>query len=250
MSIGKYKSLMEIIRRDLHEVAQPFKKTKSKPPSLLPCQHGIIKSHCRHCTNWKEFKLCPHDKVRRDCQICSPSRFCIHNKRKSNCLDCNGKRKRKLHPKCIHDKREDKCLDCNGRKQTRTRNPKSAERFEKYKCVHEKMRYDCIICSPHIYCFHSRKKAGCNVCNALCQHNIQRKLCLTCSVPLTPEEKKVMLAEKPLVESLQLNDELASLNVLADCVLKEIKENTPKPKPKSLPFGKKMKPMPWLNLNT
>ena len=50
--------------------------------------------------------MCIHLIAKTDCRICKNK--CIHNKRKSQCKDCNGSQI------CIHNKRKSQCNDCDG----------------------------------------------------------------------------------------------------------------------------------------
>ena len=111
--------------------------------------------------------FCIHDKNKYRCIECNPKSFCEHKKIKCICTKCkpeiNEKRrmKKQKRPQCEHLKRKDNCKICSG-------------------CIHGKLC--CIICNPKQYCEHKIKKTQCKKCKggSICPHNKRKSLCIEC----------------------------------------------------------------------
>src|SRR5438132_1617017 len=70
------------------------------------------------CNKCLDIRKCVHDKRKDRCKICSDN-FCIHNKNKYYCYQCEGK------GSCIHDKEKARCKICYGN----------------FFCIHGKQKY-------------------------------------------------------------------------------------------------------------
>ena len=83
-------------------------------------------------------KLCEHNL--RMCKICHHHLYCIHNRIKYRCKDCET-------GLCIHNRNKYKCKDC-----------------DTGYCEHNKRKDNCIECSPQYKCIHNKHKDGCKKC--------------------------------------------------------------------------------------
>ncbi len=86
------------------------------------CIHNTYRYNCRICE--PDIAVCSHNKLRRSCYKCTPSRSCEHVRSKSSCKICT---------------------------------PSIA-------CVHGKFKKACKICTPSITCEHNNIKKSCSKC--------------------------------------------------------------------------------------
>lgn len=102
---------------------------------------------------------CDHNTRKKYCTKCNPILLCdLHNKRKSNCKECNL---------CLHNKRKSSCIKCN----------------PFLLCdLHNKRKNDCKECNVFLLCLHEIRKKNCKKCNPslLCIHNKRKSRCKKC----------------------------------------------------------------------
>ncbi len=153
--------------------AQPVKK-KYK----YVCVHGVEKRRCREGCGGNAY--CIHDKRKDYCKECNGSAYCIHGKNKRYCKEgCGGS------AYCEHGKQKTKCKECGG-------SGLCTHGKEKYQCkdcggsgicVHGKQKYHCKECGGSAFCIHDKEKRYCKEgCggNALCIHGKHKSHCKDC----------------------------------------------------------------------
>lgn len=116
------------------------------------------RAKCKECVKF-DYK-CIHNKRKSYCIECKGTSICIHNKRKYYCCECNGSQI------CIHNKRKETCKDCNGTAI----------------CIHNNLKQNCKDCNGSAFCIHTKYKAYCKECNgsSYCIHDKQKSLCIIC----------------------------------------------------------------------
>ena len=121
------------------------------------CVHQKRRSQCIECDG---SAICKHKKQRARCIECDGSAICVHQKRQAICIECNGS------ALCVHKKRRARCIECDG----------SAI------CVHQKHRAQCIECNGSAICVHKKRQATCIECDgsAICKHKKRRAQCIEC----------------------------------------------------------------------
>jgi len=129
------------------------------------CPHGKVKSDCQECT-----PSCPHGYTKRNCKDCNPQRICPHGYSKRNCKDCNPQRL------CLHGCFKSRCSKCRqaSLKKTDAREGEGAAKerkvypstwLSKLKCDHKPAKELCVICSPHLACTeHNKIRSKCKIC--------------------------------------------------------------------------------------
>jgi len=129
------------------------------------CPHGKVKSDCQECT-----PSCPHGYTKRNCKDCNPQRICPHGYSKRNCKDCNPQRL------CLHGCFKSRCSKCRqaSLKKTDAREGGGAAKerkvypstwLSKLKCDHKPAKELCVICSPHLACTeHNKIRSKCKIC--------------------------------------------------------------------------------------
>lgn len=124
---------------------------------MRACLHNKRQSRCIDCNG---SEICDHKKLKSRCKDCNGNDLCIHNKQKAFCKDCKGS------AFCIHNKRKYRCIECGG----------SAL------CEHKINKICCKKCNPEFFCIHKKCKTRCKDCNGneICIHNKLKYNCLEC----------------------------------------------------------------------
>lgn len=138
--------------------------------------------------------MCPHNKLIIDCDLCD-RRFCIHDKRKEYCLECDGS------AYCEHLKRKAYCKICKGSAICEHNNNKKYCKECKGPglCEHLKMKQICKICKGSRICEHGKNRnyckecggAGCcksSWCATIPSNKAYEGYCLLCFINLFPEK--------------------------------------------------------------
>jgi len=143
-------------------------------------KNTVKKSRCDYCN---PNRRCNHNKIKLNCRICNPDRFCQiegHISLKATCRLC-GKRKcgherngikidkdqcRICSPVafCPCDRAKDACIKCNGSQI----------------CKHNKRKTICVHCNGGYLCKHGKQKQECKNCGGVnyCACNILKKYCI------------------------------------------------------------------------
>jgi len=135
-------------------------KRKSRCLSCTqPCIHGRIEKLCKDCGFEKKksiIKKCAHNKIKRQCDVCSSHNYCIHNRKRYTCILCNGA------GICSHAKVKANCKVC----QT----PASGVKRIYKNCQHNIPKNNCKICGYQNICVHGKRLHLCRICggNSFC----------------------------------------------------------------------------------
>jgi len=115
---------------------------------------------CQECRTTALQHRCEHGRQPSRCKDCQGRSFCIHEKIKIACYECEGSQI------CEHKKQRYLCRDCKGSSY----------------CEHEKKRDTCIDCEGSQICEHKKQKRYCRDCEgtAFCQHKIRKSRCFEC----------------------------------------------------------------------
>jgi len=108
----------------------------------------------------KSYNDCIHNKRKSRCIECMGSEICIHKKLKSRCIECGGSEL------CFHNKLRPFCKECGG----------------SHFCEHGKRKSRCKICKGSQICIHNINKICCKECNSdsFCEHNLKKSRCIKC----------------------------------------------------------------------
>jgi len=156
METGEDASL-EPLKALFGEVTDPDIVAKKKR-IYKKCKHEKLKKDCRECS---PSKFCPHNRRRSACKICSPGNFCQHNRQPNRCKECN------TSGLCLHGVWPSECKECN----------------KKWSCIHGRWPYQCRDCMPEkIICKHGGRKNSCRICTPgiLCKHGKIQQNCQEC----------------------------------------------------------------------
>lgn len=157
------------------------------------CTHNKLIKNCKICTpenfcihiknkyicticNVK--LLCIHNKLKYKCKICNVSKLCIHNNFKYSCKKCVNK-------KCSHNISKQSCKICNRNRFCEHNNQKHQCKIcrpDVNVCIHDKNKYKCSVCNLNIGCKHKTRKEYCKICDgkAYCIHGKERYICVQC----------------------------------------------------------------------
>jgi hypothetical protein len=87
-----------------------IKKLETAPQKKEPvirknqkCPHNKRVSLCKECGG--EY-LCQHDRVKRQCKLCSGASMCVHGRRVALCRECGGS------ALCEHGRQKRQCKNC------------------------------------------------------------------------------------------------------------------------------------------
>ena len=133
------------------------------------CEHGTVKSICKECGGGS--RCAAHGLINSKCYICNPDSKskCPHNKQKYQCTICKtgtgicpcgmNKSKCRIHGGvsfCVHDKDKSKCCECNITESGTTGGI----------CVHRNIRHRCTECGAGE--LNANGKVSRNWCSAGC----------------------------------------------------------------------------------
>ena len=137
---------------------------------------------------------CIHGTQKQYCRICSPNSFCVHDRRKSVCMDCgtgqclhkkNKRICRVCSPQtfCKHDVQKLQCKECSPDSLCEHGNIVHCIHCERNRCSHNKMKSSCRVCSPNAFCKHGKGRGKCRDChpNSFCEHSYKKGRCRHCS---------------------------------------------------------------------
>lgn len=145
----------------------------------LKCEHNKRKSDCRECDG---SSFCEHNKQKSKCKECGGASICKHNKLKSRCRECDGS------AFCIHDKRKSDCKNCGGASICPHDKLKSIchDCGGSQICPHDKLKQYCRDCKGSSFCIHDKLKSICRDCGGsqICPHDKQKKACKECKPQL------------------------------------------------------------------
>jgi len=121
---------------------------------------------------------CIHNKRKTRCIECGGHEICVHKKRKTRCVECGGSEI------CVHKKRISRCIECGGSEICVHKNQKHIckECVGSSICIHNKIKSLCVECGGSQYCIHKHRKNTCRDCNgsSICVHDKYYKLCKEC----------------------------------------------------------------------
>jgi hypothetical protein len=139
-------------------------------PKVRPsyCIHNRQKAQCIDCNGTS---ICEHKRVKFRCKDCGGNGICKHNKRKTYCKECGGG-----SIFCKHDIIKYRCKQCKGSEI----------------CNHGNRKQFCKECMGSQICIHKRRKDYCKECKGsqICIHNKQKYICVECNGSQTCEHKK------------------------------------------------------------
>ena len=92
----------------------------------------VIENKCTH-------KKCIHNKRKSECVQCKGSQICEHNKRRYLCVECDG------NGICEHKKRKSRCKECHGNDI----------------CEHDIIKSGCVLCKGSQICEHNKRRYNC-----------------------------------------------------------------------------------------
>lgn len=133
---------------------------------LKHCIHNKRKNDCVDCNG---SSICEHNKVKRFCKVCSTS-LCEHKKIKYFCKECSNLT-------CSHDKLKTNCKECSNSKCEHGKLKFACK--ECSACPHGKLKFSCKECNP---CPHGKLQKNCRDCDGsiFCEHNINIYTCKIC----------------------------------------------------------------------
>lgn len=154
---------------------------------MTKCIHNKRRTQCKECNGGS---ICEHSKRKYQCKECHGSQMCNHNRRKHDCKECGGSQI------CNHDKQKKFCKECCGSQI----------------CEHDKQKYQCVICTPN-------SKYFCTSCRLFIVTKKNNYLCSYCN-PNTSKNKKTK--ENRLKEFLIKNNItfIQDKMIKNDCCLK------------------------------
>ena len=148
----------------------PHNKRKSRCIECVDgCVYGRIKNSCKDCGFEKKkavIKKCAHNKIKRQCDVCSSHNYCIHKRKLYTCVDCRG------GGICIHLNVKSKCKECQ---KPQAKTPKRI-----YKnCVHDIPMNNCKLCGHQKICVHGKRLHLCRECggNSFCACGRMKNTC-------------------------------------------------------------------------
>ena len=121
------------------------------------CEHNKRRSQCKDCNGGS---FCEHNRLRYVCIQCGGNGLCKHNRPRSRCKECNG------GSFCEHNKIRSLCKPCGGSQV----------------CEHNRKRAICIDCGGSGICEHNKRRVNCKDCNGsnICLHNKEKQTCKIC----------------------------------------------------------------------
>ena len=121
------------------------------------CEHNKRRSQCKDCNGGS---FCEHNRLRYVCIQCGGNGLCKHNRPRSRCKECNG------GSFCEHNKIRSLCKPCGGSQV----------------CEHNRKRAICIDCGGSGICEHNKRRVNCKDCNGsnICLHNKHKQTCKIC----------------------------------------------------------------------
>ncbi len=162
------------------------------------CLHNKRVSLCKECGG--EY-LCQHDRVKRQCKLCSGASMCVHGRRVALCRECGGS------ALCEHGRQKRQCKTCKSTAGTclqacrRTIFARELSYISSGLCSHGRAKQFCRDCSGSGICPHGRQKYLCRDCGGsglvfwlldspltsschctlgLCAHGRQKNFCVSC----------------------------------------------------------------------
>ena len=104
--------------------------------------YKIPNGNCSKWTGKHLVRICIHGKRQSRCVACDGSEICKHKKRKARCLICGGS------DYCIHGKRKTCCITCGGSEI----------------CIHKIRKMSCVECDGSMICKHKKRTSRCLEC--------------------------------------------------------------------------------------
>lgn len=99
--VSESRSSSSIIENEKTETAPQKKKPVIRKNQK--CPHNKRVSLCKECGG--EY-LCQHDRVKRQCKLCSGASMCVHGRRVALCRECGGS------ALCEHGRQKRQCKNC------------------------------------------------------------------------------------------------------------------------------------------
>ena len=157
------------------------------------CPHNKRVSLCKECGG--EY-LCQHDRVKRQCKLCSGASMCVHGRRVALCRECGGS------ALCEHGRQKRQCKTCKSTAGTCLAGAQSSlENSNTYHQVcavmaeqsnfavialavgyaHTEGRSTCAeIVADQVWLLGSPMSSSCHCLLGLCAHGRQKNFCVSC----------------------------------------------------------------------